>query len=157
MKTLLRHAAVVASASLMAFLIAPYVAKLGYSFSAFTEDSSVDGVGTVAALSVGLVWLVFTLALKRPRTQQWMIVGFISPIFFVPLFYQLTAWFAGYGSHSYGFESPLLIGLMVAGILSWIFVPFGLLIGLCSAGVTWLIETTMHNKPAHPTAGNLSI
>lgn len=144
MKTLLRHATVVVSASLLAFLIAPYVARLGYSFNALTENSSVDGVGAVAALSVGLVWLVFTLALKRPRTQQWMILGFMSPIFFVPLFYQLTAWFSGYGSHTYGFGSPLQIGLMVAGILSWILVPFGLLIGLCSAGVTWLIEPKMH-------------
>jgi hypothetical protein len=157
MKTLLRHAAVVASASLLAFLIAPYVARLGYSFNAFTENSSVDGVGAVAALSVGLVWLVFTLTLKRPRTQQWVILGFLSPILFVPLFYQLTAWFAGYGSQSYGFGSPLQIGLMVAGILSWIFVPLGLLIGLCSAGVTWLVETKMHNKPAHPTAGNVPL
>ena len=140
MKTLLRHAAVVASASLLAFLIAPHVARLGYSFIAFTENSSVDGVGPVGALSVGLVWLVFTLTLKRPRTQHWVILGFISPIFFVPLFYQLTAWFPGYGSHSYGFESPLQIGLIVAGILSPVFVPLGLLIGLCSAGVTRLIE-----------------
>ena len=52
-------------------------------------------MGAVAALSVGLVWLVFTLTLKTPRTQQWMILGFISPIFFVPLFYQLMAWFDG--------------------------------------------------------------
>ena len=154
MKTPLRHAAVVPFASLLAILAAPYIARLGYSFNAFTENSSVDGVGAVAALSVGLVWLVFTLTLKRPRTQQWMIFGFISPIFFVPLFYQLMAWFGGYGSHSYGFGSPLLIGLMVAGILSWIFVPLVLLIGLCSAGVTRLIEPKMHNKTLHPTAGN---
>ena len=77
MKTSLRHAAVVASASFLAFLVAPYIARLGYSFSAFTENSSVDGVGAVTALLVGLVWLVFTLTLKRPRTQQWMILGFI--------------------------------------------------------------------------------
>jgi hypothetical protein len=157
MKTLLRHAAVVASASLLAFLIAPYVARLGYSFNAFTENSPVDGVGAVAALSVGLVWLVFTLALKKPRTQQWVILGFVSPILFVPLFYQLTAWFAGYGSHSYGFGSPLQIGMMVAGILSWIFVPLGLLIGLSSACVTWLIEPKKHNKTLHPTAGNAPV
>ena len=157
MKTLLRHAAVVASASLLAFFITPYIARLGYSFNAFTANSSVDGVGAVAALSVGLVWLVFTLTLRRPRTQQWVILGFISPIFFVPLFYQLTAWFAGYGSHSYGFGSPLQIGLMVAGILSWVFVPLGLLIGLCSAGVIRLIEPKVNNKPAHPTAGNDSV
>ena len=152
MKTLLRHAAVVASASLLAFLIAPYVARVGRPFSAFTANSSVDGVGAGAALSVGLVWLVFSLMLKRPRAQQWVILGFVSPIFFVPLFYQLTAWFAGYGTHSYGFGYPLQIGLMVAGILSWIFVPIGLLIGLCSAGITWLIEPKMHNKTLHPTA-----
>ena len=58
MKTPLRHAAVVAFASLLAFLAAPYIARLGYSFNALTENSSVDGVGAVAALSVGLVWLV---------------------------------------------------------------------------------------------------
>ena len=150
MKILLRHAAVVASASLVAFLVAPSIARLGYSFNAFSENSSVEGVGNLAALSVGLVWLVFTLTLKRPRIQQWLILGFISPIFFVPLFYQLTAWFAGYSSHSYGLGYPLKIGLLVAGILSWIFVPLGLLIGLCSAGVTWLIEP----KTLHPTAGN---
>ena len=153
MKTLLRHAAVVASASLLAFFIAPYIARLGNLFNAFTTNSSVDGVGAFAAFSVGLVWLVFTLTLRRPRTQHWVILGFISPIFFVPLFYQLTAWFPGYGSHSYGFESPLQIGFIVAGILSWFFVPLGLLIGLCSAGVTRLIEPKMHNKTLHPTAG----
>jgi hypothetical protein len=70
-KTLTRHAAVVASASLLAFLTAPYIARLGYSFNAFSANSSVDGVRAVAALSVGLVWLVFTLTLRRPRTQQW--------------------------------------------------------------------------------------
>ena len=153
-KTPLRHAAVVAFASLLAFLAAPCIARLGYSFNAFTENSSVDGLGAFAALSVGFVWLVFTLTLKTPRTQQWMILGFISPIFFVPLFHQLMVWFGRYGSHSYGFGSPLEIGLMVAGILSWIFVPLGLLIGLCSAGVTRLIEPKMHNKTLHPTAGN---
>ena len=103
LKTPLRHAAVVAFASLLAFLAAPYIARLGNSFNTFTENSSVDGVGAVAALSVGLVWLVFTLTLKRPRTQQWMILGFISPIFFVPLFYQLSAWFAGYGAAQISF------------------------------------------------------
>ena len=153
-KTPLRHAAVVASASFLAFLVAPYIARLGYSFNAFTENSPVDSEGAVAALSVGLVWLVFTLTLKSPRTQLWMIFGFISQIFFVPLFYQLMACFVGYGSHSYGFGSPLQVGLMVAGILSWFLLPLGLLIGLCSAGVTRLIEPKMHNKTLHPTAGN---
>ena len=76
-KTPLRHAAVVASPFFLAFLVAPYFARLGYSFSAFTENLSVHGVGAVAALSVELVWLVFTLTLKRPRTQQWMILGLI--------------------------------------------------------------------------------
>ena len=73
---------------------------------------------------------------------------------FVPLFYQLMAWFFVYGFHSYGFGSPLQVGLMVAGILSWIVPPLGLLIGLCSAGVSRLIEPKMHNKTLHPTAGN---
>jgi hypothetical protein len=145
-KTLTRHAAVVASASLLAFLTVPYIARLGYSFNAFSANSSVDCVRAVAALSLGLVWLVFTLTLRRPRTQQWVILSFISPIFFVPLFYQLADWFAGYGAHSHGFESPLQIGLMVAGILSWIFVPLGVLISLCSAGLTWLIESKKPNK-----------
>jgi len=154
MKTLLRHAAVVAAASLIAFLIAPYIARLGYSFIAFTENASVDGVSAAGALSVGIVWLVFTLMLKRPRTQHWLILGFVSPIFFVPLFYHLTAWFEDYGSHSYGFGDRLQISLIVTGILSWIFVPLGLLIGLSSAGVTWLIEQKKHNKTLHPTAGN---
>ena len=154
MKTPLRHAAVVVFASFLAFLAAPYIARIGYSFNAFIENSSVDGVGAFAALSVGFGWLVFTLTPKMPRTQQWMILGFILPIFFVPLFYQLMAWFTGYGSHSYGFGSPLEISLTVAGILSWIFVPLGLLIGLGSTGVTRLIEPKMHNKTLHPTAGN---
>ena len=77
LKTPLRHAAVVASASFLAFLVAPYIARLGYSFNAFTENSPVDSEGAVAALSVGLVWLVFTLTPKRPRTQQGMILGLI--------------------------------------------------------------------------------
>ena len=77
MKTPLRHAAVVAFASLLAFLAMPYIARLGYSFNAFTENSSVDGLGAFAALSVGFVWLVFTLTPKRPRTQQGMILGLI--------------------------------------------------------------------------------
>ncbi len=147
MKTLLRHISVVAGAAFLAFLIAPYIARYGYSLSAFTESSAVDGVRAVAALAVGLVWLIFTLALTKPRIQQWMILGFFSPILFVPLFYQFTAWFAGYGSHSYGFGSPLEIGLMVAGMLSWIFVPFGLLIGVSSAVITRLIDNNkMENK-----------
>ena len=61
MKTSLRHAAVVAPASLLAFLVVPYIARIGYSFHAFTENSSVDGVGAVTALLVGLVWLVLYL------------------------------------------------------------------------------------------------
>ena len=48
LKTPLRHAAVVAFASLLAFLAMPYIARLGYSFDAFTENLSVHGVGAVA-------------------------------------------------------------------------------------------------------------
>ena len=64
------------------------------------------------------------------------------------------AWFVVYGSHSYGFGSSLQVDLMVAGILSWIVLPLRLLVGLCSAGVSRLIQPKMHNKTLHPTAGN---
>ena len=60
-KTPLRHAAVVAFASLLAFLVVPYITRLGYSFNTFTENLSVDGVGAVTSLLVELVWLVLHL------------------------------------------------------------------------------------------------
>jgi len=146
MRDIPRHLAVAISTALVAYLVAPYIGRYGYSLNMFTEDTPVDGVGFVAALAVGGVWFVFSLFLREPRFQQWLILGFFSPIISVPLFYQYTAWLSGSGSHSYGFESPLWIGLMVTGILCWIFVPFGLLTGGVSAFVAQFVDKLMQNK-----------
>jgi hypothetical protein len=140
MKKLHRHILVVAVAALLAFVISPYLADFcSFGFS-YTEESSSDILKRVAALAVGLVWLGFTLALRNPRPQKWLILGFLSPILCVPLHYQLSAWFAGYGMGTVGYETPLIEGLMVAGIFSWIFVPCGVIFGSSSAFITWLLE-----------------
>jgi ABC-type spermidine/putrescine transport system permease subunit II len=158
MKFLPRHFAVAISAAIVALLIAPCIARYGYSLNAFAKGTPVVGVGLVAALAVGSVWFVFSLFLRAPKFHQWLILGFFSPILSVPLFYQITDWLSDYEIHSYGFsfrESPLWKGLMVTLVLCWIFIPFGLLTGVVSAFASKLADKLMQNKPAHPTAGNV--
>jgi|GEM_PF-5744986 len=146
MRTIPRHFAVAIATALVAYLIAPYIARYGYSLNMFTENTPVDGVGSVAAVVTGCVWFVFSLILRKPKLQQWLIIGFFSPVLSVPLFYQLTAWLSDSGSHSYGFGAPLWVGLMVAGMFCWIFVPFGLLTGGVSGFVAKIVDRLMQNK-----------
>ena len=104
--------------------------------SSFYPSSEVDDAGGVAALAVGLVWLLFSLLLKKPRTHQWLALGFISPFLVLPLFLLLGAWFEGHGDP----RTPLYLGFMVAVVFSWLCIPLGLAIGTSSAIITWLFE-----------------
>ncbi len=149
MRALPRHFAVAISAAIVAFLVAPCIARYGYSLNAFTEGTPVDDVGLVAALAVGYVWFAFSLFLRTPKFHQWLILGFFSPMLSVPLFYQITDWLSDYELHSYWFglrESPLWKGLMVTFVLCWIFIPFGLLTGVVSAFASKLAVKLMQNR-----------
>ena len=136
-------------AALIAYFVVPYIARYGYSLIAITANTPENGVGLVAAIVVGLVWLMFSLFLRKPKFQQWFILGFFSPIITVPIFYQLTAWISQREQHSYGFgtrESPLWIGLMVTIMLCWLLVPFGLLTAGISGLVAKFVDNLIQNK-----------
>jgi hypothetical protein len=159
MRALPRHLAVAISAAIVALLIDPCIARYGYSPNASTEGTLVDCVNLGAALAAGCVWLVFSLLLRKPKFHQWLILGFFSPILSVPLFFQLTDWLSDYELNSYGFglrESPLWKGFVVAIVLYWISIPFGLLTGVVAAFASKLADKLMQNKSAHPTAGHVS-
>ena len=129
MSRLPRHIIVAIIAGLIGYLAAPKI--LGGS-----AESVLKGIEWHAALVSAGLWFAFSLLLRKPKIQQWLIIGFISPFLGVPLFYQMAAWKSGYGTHLPELGSALFIGLMAAGLLSWILIPVGLLTGGLAAAVS---------------------
>ncbi|MBK1790049.1 hypothetical protein [Persicirhabdus sediminis] len=129
MSRLPRHLAIAFIAALVAYIAAPRI--LGEA-----AESVLREIEWYAALVSAGLWFIFSLILTKPKIQQWLILGFISPFIGLPLFYSIAAWNSGYGTQIPEQGSALLFGLMAAGLLSWLLIPVGLLTGLLAAAVS---------------------
>lgn len=116
-------------AAIVGFIAAPRI--LGG-----TAESVLRGIEWHAALVSAGLWFTFSLLLRKPKIQQWLIIGFVSPFIGVPLFYQMAAWKSGYGAQLPELGSALFVGLMAATLLSWLLIPVGLLTGGLAAAVS---------------------
>lgn len=143
MKRLPRHLSVAIVAALVGFFAAPRI--LGGS-----AESVLRGIEWHAALISAGLWFVCSLLLKRPKVQQWLIIGFLSPFVGVPLFYQMAAWRSGYGSQLPELGSALLVGLIAAALLSWILIPVSLFTGGLAAVVSRAFENAETDQADTP-------
>ncbi len=124
-----RHLTVALMAAIVGFVAAPLI--LGG-----TAESILRGIEWHAALVSAGLWFTFSLLLRKPKIQQWLITGFVSPFIGVPLLYQMAAWKSGYGAQLPELGSALFVGLMAATLLSWLLIPVGLLTGGLAAAVS---------------------
>ncbi|QQL44587.1 hypothetical protein [Sulfuriroseicoccus oceanibius] len=129
MKRLPRHLSIALVAAIVGFIAAPRI--LGVS-----AESVLRGIEWHAAIVSAGLWFTFSLLLRKPKIQQWLIIGFVSPFIGVPLFYQMAAWKSGYGSQLPELGSALYVGLIAATLLSWLLIPVGLLTGGLAAIVS---------------------
>ena len=141
MRALLRHLAVALGAAFVAFVTTPSIAQLFSAFSLFMENESATKFGFLAALVSAFLWFLFSLLLRKPKLQQWIIIGFVSPFFDVPLFYQAVAFQSGYGTDFPEIGSALLLGLITAGLISPLLIPIGMVTGAPSSMISRFIET----------------
>ena len=132
-------------AAIVGFIAAPRI--LGGS-----AESVLRGIEWHAAMVSAGLWFTFSLLLRKPKIQQWLIIGFVSPFIGVPLLYQMAAWKSGYGSQLPELSSALFVGLMAATLLSWLLIPVGLLTGGLAAIVSRPFAKNEAQQGAAPNA-----
>jgi len=147
-----RHACIASSAAIIAFIAAPGVTNYQSSFSLFTENRSVPGVAWITTPIYAALWLVFSLSLRHPRFQQWLILGFISPLICVPMVYLGMAITSGNGWSSIAGFSPLILGLIASWLMSWLLIPIGLMMGVIANFITQMLTSaTTNRQPTTPS------
>ena len=73
-----------------------------------------SGIEWNTAYSFAVVWLLFSVLFWKPNVGKWLILGFISPFVWLPIFYQVIAWHQGYGFYFPELGPALLAGLLTA-------------------------------------------
>ena len=73
-----------------------------------------SGIEWNAAYSFAEDWLLFSVLLWKPNVGKWLILGFISPFVWLPIFYQVIVWHQGYDFYFPELGPALLVGLMTA-------------------------------------------
>ena len=130
MKRVPRHFLIVIAAIVSFFLMLKFIGT----------PALFSGIEWNAAYSFAGVWLLSSVLLWKPNVGKWLILGFISPFAWLPIFYQVIAWHQGYGFYFPELGSALLVGLLTAGGLFWILIPLGLFCGGFAALISGVFE-----------------
>ncbi len=97
------------------------------------------------------LWLAFSLCLRKPRPQQWLILGFLSPFLGAPL---TLGTFALLRDHSLSLglaAESALFGMLAALLAFWYTIPIGLGMGLVAALLSRVfsrLESSAGDEPA---------
>ena len=140
-----RHVSIATAAAFVGYLTLPRM-------SGSEPGSALKGLGLPGAIVLVILWFGFSLMLRRPKSQQWLVLGFVSPFVGGPLLFLYLAFAAG-GVRSAtdlgNVGTALAIGLGGAVMLSWMVVPIGMGMGCIAA----LISRAWSKHEAGQAAG----
>ncbi len=108
--------------------------------------SALKGLSVLGAMVSAILWLGFSLMLWRPKTQQWLILGFVSPFLGGSLLFLSLALMSGDIRSVSDLFTALGIGFGWAVTLVWIVVPIGIGMGFIAS----LIARAWREHEAEP-------